>query len=162
MDVSAWELHGFLDSQRQFTNWFDLLIRKYKLVDGVDYSRLNANIGEYSGIKKRGRPSIDYALTIAPDLILLIVLSQFPKTSSEVLRDIENLSFSQEFSRANFGLTSYVDTQGREQPMYYITKDGFSFLVMGYNGWLEYALSLREHPNTFYLRKSNVKYEFKS
>jgi len=58
----------------------------------------------------------------------------FGKNHAHVLRDIENLSCSQEFRESNFGLSSYVSSQGKQLPMYEITKDGFSFLVMGYTG----------------------------
>jgi Rha family phage regulatory protein len=51
-----------------------------------------------------------------------------------VLGKIEELQCSQEFSRANFGLTEYEDSHGRKQPMYKLTQSGFSFLVMGFNG----------------------------
>lgn len=36
-----------------------------------------------------------------------------------------------EFNEANFGPIEYVDARGRKQRGYQITKDGFSFLVMG-------------------------------
>jgi Rha family phage regulatory protein len=36
--------------------------------------------------------------------------------------------------RASFGLSEYKDSTGRTLPMYYMTKDGFLFLVLGYNG----------------------------
>ena len=49
---------------------------------------------------------------------------KFHKSHDKVLRKIANLSFSQEFRRANFGLSKYKDSTGRTLPMYYITKDG--------------------------------------
>ena len=49
------------------------------------------------------------------------------------MRDIAKLSCSQEFRHANFGERSY-ENRGKIYPMYEITKDGFSFLVLGYNG----------------------------
>lgn len=64
----------------------------------------------------------------------LKVAEVFHKNHGHVLRDIENLDCSEEFNRSNFGLTSYIDEQNREQKMYYLTKDGFTFLVMGYRG----------------------------
>jgi Rha family phage regulatory protein len=59
----------------------------------------------------------------------ILVAEKFHKSYGKVLRDIDKLSCSQEFRQANFGLTSYSDSQGKVQPMYYITKDGFSFLA---------------------------------
>ncbi len=64
----------------------------------------------------------------------LIVAEVFGKRHDHVLRDIENLSCSQEFNALNFGEIKYVDSRGREQKAYEMTKDGFSFLVMGYTG----------------------------
>lgn len=64
----------------------------------------------------------------------LIIAEVFGKEHNKVCRDIENLSCSSEFNTANFGVISYIDSRGREQKAFDITKDGFSFLVMGYNG----------------------------
>ncbi|CDQ22614.1 Rha family transcriptional regulator [Halobacillus karajensis] len=57
----------------------------------------------------------------------------FGKEHKHVLRDIKNLECSEEFSQSNFGPSTY-QVRGKEYPMYYITQDGFSFLVMGYTG----------------------------
>lgn len=64
----------------------------------------------------------------------LLVAEKFGKEHSKVMRDIENLSCSDEFRSANFGVSSYVSQQNKELPMCVMTKDGFSFLVMGYTG----------------------------
>lgn len=64
----------------------------------------------------------------------LTVAEEFEKDHKNVLRDIENLSCSQEFRRLNFALSSYKNSQNKTQPMYVMTKDGFSFLAMGYTG----------------------------
>jgi Rha family phage regulatory protein len=64
----------------------------------------------------------------------LLVAEKFGKEHRHVLRDIENLSCSNDFRQSNFGLSSYFSQQNKELPMYLISKDGFSFLVMGYTG----------------------------
>ena len=64
----------------------------------------------------------------------LLVAEKFGKEHNKVIRDIQNLSCSDEFRAANFGVSSYISLQNKELPMYVITKDGFSFLVMGYTG----------------------------
>lgn len=64
----------------------------------------------------------------------LLVAEKFEKEHSKVMRDIENLSCSDEFRAANFGVSSYISQQNKELPMCVMTKDGFSFLVMGYTG----------------------------
>lgn len=72
----------------------------------------------------------------------LDVAETFEKRHSNVLRDIENLECSSEFRELNFELTSYKDKSNREQPMYYITRDGFTLLVMSYTG--EKAMKFKE------------------
>lgn len=64
----------------------------------------------------------------------LLVAEKFGKEHSKVMRDIEYLSCSVEFRAANFGVSSYISQQNKELPMCVMTKDGFSFLVMGYTG----------------------------
>jgi Rha family phage regulatory protein len=65
----------------------------------------------------------------------LIVAEVFGKRHDHVLRDIENLSCSDGFRLLNFGETPYTHPQnGQTYKAYEITKDGFSFLVMGYTG----------------------------
>lgn len=58
----------------------------------------------------------------------------FGKEHAKVLRDIRNLECSEAFSQANFGLGSYKDAQNQERPEYLITRDGFTFLAMGFTG----------------------------
>lgn len=64
----------------------------------------------------------------------LIVAQVFGKGHKNVLRDIESLSCSEDFNRLNFERITYKDARNREQTAYEMTKDGFSFLVMGYTG----------------------------
>ncbi|GAD04509.1 phage Rha protein [Porphyromonas crevioricanis JCM 15906] len=65
----------------------------------------------------------------------LIVAQVFGKEHSKVCRDIESLSCSESFRVANFGEATFENQKtGQNHKMYEITKDGFSFLVMGYNG----------------------------
>jgi len=64
----------------------------------------------------------------------LIIAEVFGKEHKHVLRDIQELECPDDFRQSNFGLSSYITSQGKELPMYEITKDGFSFLAMGYTG----------------------------
>lgn len=64
----------------------------------------------------------------------LFVAKFFNKRHDTVLRDIKNLDCSDEFNLHNFVETSYKDSQGRKQKAIAMTKDGFTFLVMGYRG----------------------------
>lgn len=47
---------------------------------------------------------------------------------------MKTLKCSVEFRAANFGVSSYNSQQNKQLAMYQMTKDGFSFLVMGYTG----------------------------
>lgn len=65
----------------------------------------------------------------------LIVAQVFGKEHNKVVRDIESLSCSESFRVANFGEATFVNPKtGQNHKMYEMTKDGFSFLVMGYTG----------------------------
>ncbi len=63
-----------------------------------------------------------------------LVAECFEKRHSDILRAIEKLNCSKEFSQRNFALTSYIDRQGKNRPEYFITKDGFTMLAMGFTG----------------------------
>lgn len=58
----------------------------------------------------------------------------FGKQHKNVLQDIRNLDCSEEFTRLNFQPSEYTDITGRKLPYYTMTRDGFTFLVMGYRG----------------------------
>ena len=64
----------------------------------------------------------------------LMVAKVFNKRHDHVLRDIQNLDCSDEFRLSNFGESSYKNEQGKRQPCYNMTRDGFTFLAMGYRG----------------------------
>ena len=68
----------------------------------------------------------------------LRVAEVFGKQHKNVLRDIQNLECSDDFRKLNFE-PSYIIKQlhnngSKKLPMYYITRDGFMFLVMGFAG----------------------------
>lgn len=64
----------------------------------------------------------------------LRVAEYFGKEHSKVLRAIRTLDCSVDFNQANFGLVTYQDAKGEQRPMYYLTRDGFTFLAMGFTG----------------------------
>lgn len=65
----------------------------------------------------------------------LKVAEVFGKEHKHVLRDIEALDCSEDFRKSNFGLSSYQpDGAKRSYPMYLMTRDGFTFLAMGFTG----------------------------
>ena len=65
------------------------------------------------------------------------VAEVFGKQHKNVVRDIKSLDCSEEFRELNFE-PSKIDYQNgnikKQLPMYYITRDGFMFLVMGFTG----------------------------
>lgn len=71
------------------------------------------------------------------------IAETFGKRHSDVLRDIDNLECSEEFTERNFALSSYKDSSGKSNRMYHITKDGFTILAMGYTG--EKAMKFKEN-----------------
>lgn len=64
----------------------------------------------------------------------LDVAETFGKRHDNVLRDIRELGCSSEFRLLNFEESDYTNAQGKKQPMIYMTRDGFTLLVMGYTG----------------------------
>ena len=64
----------------------------------------------------------------------LDVATYFDKRHDNVLRDIREIEVSDSFRLLNFEESSYLNQQGKQQPMYHITKDGFIFLTMGFTG----------------------------
>lgn len=80
----------------------------------------------------------------------LDIAETFGKRHADVLRDIDNLQCSNEFTERNFALSSYKDASGKSNKMYYITRDGFTLLVMGYTG--EKAMKFKEA----YIRQFNA------
>lgn len=85
----------------------------------------------------------------------LIVAEIFGKSHDKVMRDIKNMSCSNEFRTANFGEREY-DNRGKLYPMFEMTKDGFSFLALGYTG--EKAAQFKENfINEFNKREAMLK-----
>lgn len=70
------------------------------------------------------------------------VAKYFEKEHKHVLRDIEEMKCSPEFRESNFGPSSYINSQNKEQPQYLISRNGFVFLAMGYTG--ERAATIKE------------------
>lgn len=74
-----------------------------------------------------------------PATTSLAVAKYFRKNHQHILRDISHLAepesgLSKEFSVSNFGRAEYLDAQKKPRPMYYVTKNGFTLLVMGFTG----------------------------
>lgn len=72
----------------------------------------------------------------------LDVADTFGKRHDNVLNRIRGLGCSEEFNLLNFKEIEYEDARGRKQPMFIMTRDGFTLLVMGYTG--ELAMRFKE------------------
>jgi Rha family phage regulatory protein len=64
----------------------------------------------------------------------LKVAEVFGKRHDRVLQDIRDLGCSEEFRIHNFVESTYVNSQNKEMPMYYMNQKGFTLLAMGYTG----------------------------
>jgi Rha family phage regulatory protein len=64
----------------------------------------------------------------------LDIADHFGKLHKNVIQAIERLECSEDFNRLNFQPVEYLDSKGEKRPMYNITRDGFTFLVMGFAG----------------------------
>lgn len=62
------------------------------------------------------------------------IAEAFGKRHDHVLESIRNCGCSKEFALPNFRESYYKDSQGKKQPEFLITKDGFAFIVMGFTG----------------------------
>lgn len=80
----------------------------------------------------------------------LDIAETFEKRHDNVLKDIRELKCSDEFRLLNFEESTYINSQNKKQPMYYLTRDGFTILTMGYGG--EKAMKFKEA----YIRQFNA------
>lgn len=89
----------------------------------------------------------------------LFVAEFFEKRHDHVIRDIRNITdpksgLSENFIHSNFKADSYKDSTGRKLPCYYMTRDGFTMLVMGYSG--QKAMKFKE----LYIKRFNEMEQF--
>ncbi len=75
------------------------------------------------------RRSGDQLITTSID-----VSQHFGKKHQHILEAVRNLDCSPEFNASNFRPITYMDRRKRQKPAYEITRDGFSYLCMGFTG----------------------------
>ena len=83
--------------------------------------------GDFNGIEIMERDGALMALSRE-------VAKNFGKQHKDVLRAIRNLECSDDFNERNFAPVEYLDAKGEKRTEYGMTRDGFSFLVMGFTG----------------------------
>ena len=62
------------------------------------------------------------------------VALKYKKEHKHVMRDIRNLIEDVPEAQSNFGLSDYINENNREMPEYLMDRQGFSMLVLGFNG----------------------------
>lgn len=92
----------------------------------------------------------------------LQVAKNFEKGHKNVLRDIDNLTAQNRAVKNYFHEGTYTNDRGREYPMYFMNRDGFTLLAMGFTGnkalqfklkyieafnVMEEQLSTKNHPD---------------
>lgn len=96
---------------------------------------------QISTIKKHLTVKEDEVLTTSLD-----VANSFDKKHKHVIEVIRKLINTPEcpsdFGRSNFRPSSYVNEQNKEQPMYELTRDGFTLLAMRFSGPKAYKFQI--------------------
>lgn len=71
-----------------------------------------------------------------PCVSSLDIAEKFGKRHDDLLRAIKRVlsDLFEDFRLRNFAESSYINEQGKEQPCYQLTRDGFSLLAMGFTG----------------------------
>ena len=64
----------------------------------------------------------------------LKIAERFGMEHKNVLAKIKKLEIPADFGRLNFKPSNYLNEQGKIQPCYEITRDGFTLLAMGFTG----------------------------
>lgn len=64
----------------------------------------------------------------------LLVAEKFGRKHDDVLKSLRNLECSEEFFKQNYSEGTYTGRSGGTHPMYYMTRDGFTLLVMSFSG----------------------------
>ena len=87
----------------------------------------------------------------------LLVAETFEKEHRNVLKAIRKLMSATNVAVAQmFDETTYVNEQGKEQPMFFMNRDGFTLLAMGFSG--EKALKFKvDYINAFNKMETELK-----
>ena len=90
----------------------------------------------------------------APVVSSRYIAQVFGKRHDNLLSTIRNLAYSSEFRLLNFKESCYKNEQGKRQPEFLLTRDGFSILIMGFTG--KKAIAFKEA----YINRFNQMEEF--
>lgn len=94
----------------------------------------------------------------------LDIAEKFGKKHKDVLRAISKNDCSEVFNRRNFAPVKYLDAKGETRPMYEITRDGFTFLAMGFTGkeaaaWKEKYIAAFNAMEQVLIRQANASWQ---
>ena len=95
-----------------------------------------------------------------------VVAQKFGKRHDNVLQNIDNLDCSPEFRLLNFQDSSYKNEQNKKQPEVLMTRDGFTFLAMGFTGkkaaqWKEQYIAAFNQMETYIKDQSAARLEYR-
>ena len=102
-------------------------------------NRLNFERVESVATKSLGEITASFGIVFRDGRVMVSsreVARVFGKEHKNILRSINVLGCSTKFHRLNFERVTYVDAKGQERPEVFMTRDGFTFMVMGYTGSL--------------------------
>ena len=87
-------------------------------------------------VKSDDSPSTDLVEVVAGQVMTnsLKVAEGFGKKHKDVLKAVQAIECSEEFNQRNFAPVDYTDAKGEKRPMYNMSRDGFTFLAMGFTG----------------------------
>ncbi len=96
-------------------------------------NQVNELQGAESAVNNAVFPKVFHKETVAMTDSLKVA-HYFGKRHDNLLNTIKNLGCSDEFRLLNFKESYYLNEQNKKQPMFYMTQDGFTLLVMGFTG----------------------------
>lgn len=93
------------------------------------------------------------------------VAEKFGKRHADVIRSIQTIDCSEDFTQRNFAFSEYKDSTGRSLPMFTLTRDAFTILAMGFTGksamqWKEKYIAAFNMMEKELLDQSKSKVEF--
>ncbi len=99
----------------------------------IQVNQANELQGAESAVNNAVFPKVFHKETVAMTDSLKVA-HYFGKRHDNLLATIKNLGCSDEFRLLNFKESYYLNEQNKKQPMFYMTQDGFTLLVMGFTG----------------------------
>lgn len=95
------------------------------VVVGIFYIKKEIYAMEDTLVILRDRQAVTTSLNVA---------SQFKKQHKHVMESIRKLGVENSTVKNMFAESTYIDSQNHTRPMYYMNRDGFALLAMGFTG----------------------------